>query len=343
MVVAAMKARAPRRMLAAAAAGVLVLAAGCGGDQSTTAPASRPAEEIDDLWWGMMVAGWVVFALVVMLLAVALLRRRGGGVGPDAPEPRLATPLVLAGGIGLPLVLLSLLFWLMLEVLPETSAAGERAGLTVEVVGHQWWWEIRYPGSGAVTANELHVPAGTAVRVEVRTADVIHSFWVPRLNRKIDLVPGKENAVVLDARSPGVYRGQCAEFCGLQHANMALLVVADPPARFRAWLAANAAPAPAPSTAAERGGLDAFLDEGCGGCHTIRGTAADGTLGPDLTHVADRTTLAAVTIPNDRGYLAGWILDPQHFKPGNRMPGLPLSGSQLQDVLAYLRSTKAAR
>jgi cytochrome c oxidase subunit 2 len=326
-------------VLAAAA----VLAGGCGGDQSTVRPAGKAADEIAGLWWTMMVGGWLVLALVVMLLAVALLRRRTGRTGPDAPEPRHGTALVLTGGVALPLVVLTGLFWLMLQVLPDTSAAGKRTALTVDVTGHQWWWEVRYPGTGAVTANEIHIPAGRAVRVRVRTADVIHSLWVPRLNRKLDMIPGKDNELVLEADRPGVYRGQCAEFCGLQHANMAFFVVADPPARFRAWLDGMAAPATAPAGASERRGLRVFLGEGCGGCHTIRGTDADGRLGPDLTHLAARSTLAAGTIPNSTGDLAGWILDPQHAKPGNKMPGFDLRGSELQDLVAYLRSLTAAR
>jgi cytochrome c oxidase subunit 2 len=291
----------------------------------------------------MMIGGWLILALVVMLLAVALLRRRSGRIGPDAPEPRHATTLVLAGGVALPLVLLTALFWLMLQVLPDTSAAGKRTGLTIDVTGHQWWWEVRYASTNAVTANELHIPVGTPVRVRLRTADVIHSFWVPRLNRKVDTIPGKDNELVLEARKAGVYRGQCAEFCGLQHANMAFFVFADPPARFRAWLRGMAAPAAEPSTGAPRRGLELFLGHGCGGCHTIRGTDADGELGPDLTHLATRTTLAAGTIPNNTGFLGGWVLDPQHVKPGNKMPGFALGGSQLEDLLAYLESLGAGR
>src|SRR5581483_7630457 len=160
--------------------------------------------------------------------------------------------------------------------------------------------------------------------------------WVPELNRKIDTIPGRDNAEFLRADRPGVYRGQCAEFCGLQHAHMAFLVYADPPARFRAWLANMAKPRPAPATAETRKGEQVFLSYGCGGCHTIRGTSADGSLGPDLTHLATRSTIASVTLPNTKGYLGGWILDPQHAKPGNKMPGFNLSGPQVQALLDYL-------
>jgi cytochrome c oxidase subunit 2 len=173
------------------------------------------------------------------------------------------------------------------------------------------------------------------IRLRVRTADVIHSFWAPALNRKIDLIPGRENAVLLEADRPGTYRGQCAEFCGLQHANMAFLVVAQPPAEFRAWLRHEAQPARGGAA-----GLAAFLDSGCGGCHTIRGTSARGTVGPDLTHVAGRSTLAALTIPNNAGYLTAWILDPQHVKPGNLMPGLDLGGRTVKRIVDYLETRR---
>jgi cytochrome c oxidase subunit 2 len=173
-----------------------------------------------------------------------------------------------------------------------------------------------------------------------RTADVIHSFWVPELNRKIDMIPGHPNRILLYADQAGTYRGQCAEFCGLQHAHMALEVVAEPAARFRAWLRAQSAPAATPRSPAQRAGERVFLTNQCASCHTIRGTPARGQVGPDLTHLASRTTLAALTIPNRPGYLAGWVLDPQHVKPGAEMPGLNLSGPDFQALLAYLESLR---
>jgi cytochrome c oxidase subunit 2 len=191
-----------------------------------------------------------------------------------------------------------------------------------------------------VTANELHIPVGTRVNLVVTTADVIHSFWVPELNRKIDMIPGHSNRVLLEADRPGRYRGQCAEFCGLQHAHMAMYVFADPPARFRAWLRHQAAPAAPPAAPLARRGEQVFLAQACASCHQIRGTAARGQIGPDLTHVGERTTLAALTIPNTHGDLAEWIRDPQHVKPGNRMPGLALSDADLRAVVAYVGGLK---
>jgi cytochrome c oxidase subunit II len=212
--------------------------------------------------------------------------------------------------------------------------------LTVEVIGRQWFWEVRYPGTAAVTANEIHIPARTRVNLVAETADVIHSFWVPELNRKIDMVPGKRNRILLYAEHPGRFRGQCAEFCGLQHANMSLYVFADPPARFRAWLAGLQQRAPAAAGAEARRGQQVFMTHACADCHTIAGTPARGGVGPDLSHIASRTTLAALTLPNRPDQLANWIRDPQHYKPGNKMPGIRLSPAELRAVVAYLETLR---
>jgi cytochrome c oxidase subunit 2 len=305
--------------------------------QSSVHPASHASHEIAHLWWVMMIVGWVGFAVVVLLLWLGWWRRNRRDL-PGGGGDRAATAWIVGLGVGVPIVILSALFvWSDVFVIDSTAAP--RTGstrLTVDVVGHQWWWEARYPASGVVTANEIHIPVGARVRAVVTTDDVIHSFWVPELNRKIDMIPGRRNEILLDADSAGVYRGQCAEFCGLQHAHMAFLVYADPPARFRAWLAAQRSPARAPPGALAAHGRAVFLSESCGDCHTIRGTSADGEVGPDLTHLASRQTLAAGTIPNRPPDLSGWIEDPQHVKPGNRMPAVGLSARQLSAVVAYL-------
>jgi cytochrome c oxidase subunit 2 len=204
--------------------------------------------------------------------------------------------------------------------------------LTIRVIGHDWWWEVRYDRTPVVTANEIHIPVRTRVTVIGTTADVIHSFWVPELNRKIDLVPGNTNRVLLDASRPGRYRGQCSEFCGLQHAHMAVLVIAERMPQFRRWLAANARPA--------AHGSQLFARAGCDDCHQVRGTDAHGDVGPDLTHVASRLTLAADTLPNTPQNLDAWIRDPQHFKPGNKMPNLHLSDADWRALGAYLRTLR---
>ena len=255
---------------------------------------------------------------------------------------RASTGLVIGFGIVIPAIVLIVLFAISdLYVIGDTEApAAGSTSMTIRVVGHQWFWEVRYPGTTAVTANELHIPIDTRVRVVATTADVIHSFWVPQLNRKIDMIPGHTNSTLLDADSAGVYRGQCAEFCGLQHAHMAMRVFAQPRPQFQSWLRNMAAPARSPATGAERRGEQVFMSSQCASCHEIRGTSAQGTVGPDLTHLAGRTTLAADTIPNNAVWLRRWIEDPQTIKPGNKMPALGLGGSQLRTVVAYLRSLR---
>jgi cytochrome c oxidase subunit 2 len=290
----------------------------------------------------MLGAAGVVFLGTVGFIGYGWVRRHKRGLPLFGEDEGLNRGLVVTFGIVIPIgVLVPLFIVANLVVLPDTAAPDPRSTrMTIEVVGHQWFWEIRYPGTKAVTANEIHIPVGERVNVVATTADVIHSLWVPQLNRKIDMIPGRRNRILLYAKKPGVYRGQCAEFCGLQHANMAMKVFADPPDRFRSWLANMAADRPAPRTASERRGEQVFLSNACSSCHTIRGTSAVGKVGPDLTHLATRTTLAALTIPNTKGYLGGWILDPQHIKPGNKMPALSLKGTDVQNLLAYLESLR---
>ena len=316
-----------------------LVVAGCGGNQNVLKPESHAERRISTLWWVMLGGAAVGFSVIALLLLLGWWRRRKAGFpGGD----RGATVGIVVLAIAVPIVALSLLFvYADVFVIESTAAPGKGStARTIEVTGNQWFWAVEYPGTKAVTANEIHIPVRTRIDVLGRTHDVIHSFWVPRLNRKIDLIPGRTNRVLLYADEPGRYRGQCSEFCGIQHAHMALYVFADPPARFRAWLSNMARPARRPSTPAERRGERVFLSQPCASCHTIRGTPADGKVGPDLTHLRTRETLAALTISNQRADLAEWIRDPQHVKPGNKMPGLNLSGSQLQDLLAYLESLK---
>jgi cytochrome c oxidase subunit 2 len=299
--------------------------------QSTLTPHSGPAHDIATLWWVMFVGAVVVFGVVATLLLIGVLRRRGER-RPVQTDTPLARRLVVYGGAVVPVVVLVALFALVLHTIPSTSAAEAKKGrLTIRVIGHQWFWEIRYPRSGVVTANELHMPAGVPVRIEARTADVIHSFWVPELNRKLDMIPGKRNDLLLETDRAGTYRGQCAEFCGLEHGLMAFSVVVQTRNRFQAWLAQQQQTAK---------GNDVFLSSGCGGCHTVRGTPADGTYAPDLTHIASRATLAAGTIANTPANLRRWIQDPQGIKPGNKMPALGLTAEDLDAVVAYLETLK---
>lgn len=324
---------------AAGATALVVLLAGCGSSQNVLAPASPQEHAISRLFWLIMGGCSVGFGVIVFLLFLGWWRRKKPQL-PFGGNDWIGTGLVVGLGVVVPLLVLPAVFvYSDVVVLKKTEApVVSSTALTVQVTGHQWWWEARYLGTSAVTANEIHIPVNTRVNLVVHSDDVIHSFWIPQLNRKIDTIPGRSNRIVLDAQRPGVYRGQCAEYCGVQHAHMAVYVIAQTKAKFRAWLANMARPAPKPQTAQQRKGLQVFLSNACAGCHQIRGTSADGTIGPDLTHLQTRRTLAALTIPNRKGYLGGWILDPQHVKPGNKMPGLNLGGPDFQALLAYLES-----
>ena len=328
------------RVLPAVGALFVVPAARAGDSQSTLRPHSHAARDIADLWWALLTGAAIVVFVVTLLVVIAALRALARRRDPAQDDARGVKAFVFVGGFVIPIVVLAALLALTLRTLPATSAPRGKTDLTVRVTGRQWFWDVGYPGHRLKTANEIHIPVGRSVDLQARTRDVIHSFWVPELNRKIDMIPGRTNRILLRADRPGTYRGQCAEFCGLQHANMAFLVVAEPREQFRAWLARESKPAQPPRTGEARAGLRTFLSVGCSGCHAIQGTPANATVGPDLTHLASRETLAAATIPNTKGYLAGWILDPQHLKPGNRMPGLELTGTQLNDIVSYLESLK---
>jgi cytochrome c oxidase subunit II len=316
------------------ASALVILAAGCGGNQNAVAPASPQEHSVTDLFWVMLGGSTVGFAVVLVLLWLGYARRARPGL-PRGVGERGATRLVVGLGIALPVALLVALFvWSDIFVMTSTAAPKRSStSLAVEVIGHDWWWEVRYPGTQVVTANEIHIPVHTRVYLSVSTADVIHSFWIPELNRKIDMIPGHTGHIVLDANRPGVFRGQCSEFCGLQHAHMAISVISETPGSFRRWLAANAAPA---TTA----NASAFLGAGCGNCHRIRGTAARGDAGPDLTHLELRSTLAALTLANTPANLDRWIRHPQSVKPGTRMPDVRLTEAQWSAIDAYLRSLR---
>jgi cytochrome c oxidase subunit 2 len=321
----------PRLRQAWVLLGLVALLAGCGGNQNTIAPASHPERSITQLFWVMFAASCVGFGVIVTLLFLGWIRRER----PDLPGgrgERAATGVVIGLGVALPIVLLvSLFVWSDLFIANSVAAPTTRTPLTVRVIGHQWWWEVRYPGSKVVTANEIHIPVRTKVTALVTTTDVIHSFWVPELNRKVDMVPGMTNRLLLQADRPGIYRGQCAEFCGLQHAHMSVEVIAEPKASFTAWLAQNARPAMSSS---------AIFMRNCSGCHQIRGTTATADVGPDLTHFASRRSIAALTLPNTPANLREWLRDPQHIKPGNRMPDLPLKNAQWSALQRYLESLR---
>ena len=314
-----------------------VVAAGtaCAGRASTLDPGGDGAERIARLTW-LLTAVMAVVYLVVLAVLAGVIRRRAEG--RTRGRTGWALVGVVAGGIVLPVVVITALATVSVRSLAGLTRA-EAATLAVDVVAQQYWWEFRYregDGEPLVTANELHLPVGRRVQIRLHSTDVIHSFWVPALQGKLDLVPGKVNVTWLRADRAGTYHGQCAEYCGIQHALMRMVVVAQEPSEFARWLAAQRQAAAIGTDERTQRAAQIFLVR-CASCHRVRGTSAFfGTLGPDLTHVGSRSTLAAGTLPNVERTLAGWIADPQALKPGNLMPRVPLEADELQAIVEYV-------
>ncbi|HVL28843.1 MAG TPA: cytochrome c oxidase subunit II [Acidimicrobiales bacterium] len=322
--------------LAAVTAALAGLAA-C-GDGSALAPKGPDAREIAGLWWLMFWLGLAVYVFVVALLFV-VLRKRGKVDEPVPATPREGRGLIWGAGVGMTTVIIVVLVLVSYVVGGRIYDRRGTGGLRVEVVGYKFWWEVRYlDRPGAITANEIHIPTGRPVDLVLTSRDVIHSFWVPELAGKLDLVPGVRHVLSIQADRPGEFRGACAEYCGVQHANMLLLVVAQPPDEFEAWLDRQAQPRQAPADPLAQRGEEVFLRTPCGACHRVRGTPADADVGPDLTHFATRRTLGAGVRPNTRGHLGGWLSDPQAIKPGNLMPPTKLAPDELLALLAYMES-----
>ncbi|MBS1303316.1 c-type cytochrome [Loktanella sp. SALINAS62] len=316
---------------------VLVLAfplAGCEGMQSVMDPVSRDAYLMAQLGWWMFAAAIFVFIVTIGLLGVAIMIRHGDKKG--VPSFRFSTGLVVAGGVLAPLTAIIAVVISGVLISDETEGDPGLAGPVIEVTGRQWWWEFRYLNDNgetvAVTANEMHLPVGRRARIKLISDDVIHSFWVPNMQGKTDLIPGQTNILYAEPAQAGRWRGQCAEFCGLQHALMGLLIVAEPTDAYDAWLDHQARPA----VVTDHPGLDVFVEQNCSICHTVRGTRANGTRGPDLTHVASRATLAAATLPNTRGNMGGWITSTHSVKPGVAMPATAPPPDDLMALLDFL-------
>jgi cytochrome c oxidase subunit 2 len=313
---------------------LLPLLTSCVNAPSTLEPRGPAAARIADLWWVLLGLGTAVFVVVIGFLLFALMRRRQ--IQPDdATAVHAGTRMIVVAGIGVPAIILLVVFGLTVGVLRALATPAAET-LTIHVIGHQWWWEVYYPQQQFETANELHIPVGQPVQITLTSQDVIHSFWVPELHGKLDMIPGKTNTFWLQADEPGVYWGECAEFCGIQHAKMAFVVVAESEQQFATWLDQQQQPATVPLDALAHQGQQLFLSLTCIQCHAIKGTQATGDLGPDLTHLASRRTLGAGSVPNSPGNLGGWISNPQHIKPGNLMPASNLTGVELQALLAYL-------
>ena len=312
-----------------------LLLAGCAGQQSAMHAAGDQAATLVTLFQLMMWVCGIAYLLVVLFLGWGLIRRRSAALPVEQPFHKL-----MAGWIGF--ILIGLILLVIASFLADRTL-GQRPQETMQVriTGHQWWWRIEYQagnGRWIETANELHLPAGVPVLLELRAADVIHSFWVPNLAGKMDMIPGKTNRMTVTARKVGWFRGQCAEFCGSQHANMALAVKVEPVADFERWLAGQARPAVAGREVAA--GRRIMEGGSCAVCHQVRGTQAGGRVGPDLTHVASRRTIAAGTAPMTRGSLRGWIIQPQAMKPGTSMPPSDLSPQDAEAVARYLETLR---
>jgi cytochrome c oxidase subunit II len=319
--------------------------AACAGRQSVLDPQGLQSDQIRTTFFIFLAVAAVVWIAVVLVLAIGMLRRKRASDMPlDLHEgfEQRAGRLVLVLGAATTVIVLSLSF--VSYAGQRTIFAKDENALRLKIVGHQWWWEVRYeadnPHQSFVTANEIRIPTGQPVKVELESADVIHSFWVPSLTGKMDLITGQKNELQFTAKNAGVYRGQCAEFCGLQHAHMAFAVIALPPDEFERWRDHQNRSADSPVDPLGKQGEALFRARGCALCHNISGTLAGGQLGPDLTHIGSRTTIAAGTLPNNPATMGAWISDPQHVKPGNLMPKMPLQSHELIAILHYLEQLK---
>lgn len=304
---------------------------------TTLDPSGSAAREIADLWWLMVGLGGIAFVVVVVALVVGLRRRP---TEESDHRPSAGGRWLIGGGVVMPAVLITIVLIATIVSMRAVSSAPSDDAVRIDVVGHQWWWEVRYPDEQVVTANEVHIPAGRDVVLELRSADVIHSFWVPALAGKMDLLPERTNTLVIDADRPGRYEGVCAEFCGIQHANMQLVVVAHDEVEFAAWLDDQRRTAAVPTDDLAARGEEVFVSAGCAGCHRIGGSdgadAEPETIGPDLTHVAGRESLAAGALDNTFSNLRDWILDPHAIKDGVLMPAAELDPDELDALAAYL-------
>lgn len=320
--------------------------AGCSQSHSALRPAGPEAEQLAWLIWLFITVSAATWLLVMVVLLAGIRRRRGPRssrlLGTPVRERRLAR--VIASCVALTAIVVIALTVVSYRSQAKLFVRSPVPEVRIKLIGHQWWWEVQYPDDASdrqiVTANEIHVPVDRPVALTLETRDVIHSFWVPSLAGKMDQITGHTNTLHFSAARAGVYRGQCAEFCGRQHAQMGIIVVASPGDSFERWKNEQIAPAAAPPPGPAADGLRVFMSRGCMLCHTIRGTLAGGTLGPDLTHLASRRTVAAGALDLSAGALGAWIADPQHIKPGSLMPQMALHGSELSALVSYLMSLR---
>lgn len=314
----------------------VVLLAGCAGKQSALDPAGPSAASIHFLGIIMYIGAAIVTLLVTVLMIIPFVRRRERGANEKW--------FLWGGGIALPAVTLTLLVPYVFTLGHETRASTTPDRMTIEITGHIYWWQVSYRRGGALSpvtsANELRLPVGEPVELLLGATDVIHSFWAPNIAGKVDMIPGRVNRTVIQVDRPGIYRGQCAEYCGAQHSLMAFDVIAMPKRDFQLWLARLSQPVREPASDELRQGRDHFLQLGCGACHTVRGLS-ESAAGPDLTQIGIRRSIGAGTLRGGVGNIAAWISGAQHLKPGNKMQSYDqLEGPQLRALADYLESLK---
>jgi cytochrome c oxidase subunit II len=314
-----------------------LLAAGCGESPSTLDPKGPAAARLADLWWFLLITASIVFFIVMGLFFYALFRSSRRPQVDRVIRMDNARFIILAGGI-IPTVIILIVFLVTMQTMAWFSEPPEEPTVSIEVVGWMFWWEVRYPAEGIVTASEIRIPAGEYVEIRTTGADVIHAVWPSELGGKIDSTPGEWKTMWLRADEPGIYRGQCAEYCGEQHTHMDFLVIALTPEDYAAWIAERTQqPTPPVTPMAERG-REVFYEAQCGFCHMIEGTEFVGVVGPALTDFGARLTIGSAMVPNDRATLAAWILDPHQIKPGVKMPPTFLSAEDLNALLDYLET-----
>ena len=315
----------------------IVLLTGCGGIQSTLDPAGYGAEQIARLFWWMAGGALIVWAFVIGLAIYAIRVR-------PRPHDRRMAFFIIGGGAIFPTIVLAGYLIYGLAMLPDLTEKAPGENLSIAVSGEQWWWRVRYPtgeGTTVELANEIRLPVGEQVNFILDSPDVIHSFWIPSLGGKVDMIPGRTNTLTLEPTRTGVFRGVCAEYCGTAHALMSFSVVVQEKEEFERWLAHQAEEAQAPATPLAARGQDLFLSNGCGACHSVRGTDADGGVGPDLTHVGSRLTLGAAVLPNEPEAYLRWIAHTEEVKPGVHMPSFGmLPEGELEAIAAYLDGLK---
>jgi cytochrome c oxidase subunit 2 len=314
--------------------------------QRMLAPAGPAAKEIASLGWFVLILSLAVLAVMWFLIAVVLTRPRGSLREHAPADTGGGQHWIIFGGFLFPALTLASMYVYSLKSMSDFPLnKGMDGAPQIRVTGHQWWWEIQYLYGPLhdhfVTADELHIPVGTTVDIDLYSADVIHSFWVPALHGKVDMIPGRPNRIRVEASRPGTFRGQCAVYCGDEHAKMILLVVAQNQADFQKWLADSRRPAVTPTTDYLMAGQQAYMSAACSLCHTIKGTLSQGTVGPDLTHIASRRMIASNWLPNNTADLAAWITHARSLKPAVLMPNVTaFDGGQLLQVVAYLQSLK---